>query len=1103
MSNEKTVSKLDITEQKLLYKNESNNYISLINNNIRHFKKTNNELIKFNNSLTYCSYNNKKNEFKEMTNSNVSAYNNFRDGEFRIHSNNISNKNIDINNNLLYTINHRLKNKSITIKPIENNYINKLNNEEDIINTKAINNCLTKLHNNDILNNEYNNNLNYKLPKKKDYVFKNGNITAKNKMEESIIETIKQELFLWDINDNNFVLNLPSTIFNSKINIKFLNNSDVDIAYSETKNNKDRLLNSTQFKDIFLKARFKVESKIPELPYEWYITSWIIKGAKNIYNDFCDAISISFLVIYKIKDRFKNSKNFSFSFYSSLYALYESLYHLVSVIISIPSFEYIKDDKLTKNNLKKEFTETFINENNDFDYNLFIPEVKEQVNYLSNLFEEFWKKEAFDITTKYYEEKYTEEEIKYKLYNLRIEKLLLYIDQCDNNNKNLNLITNKIKDLVKQYYLAHIIINKHYSTKNIKEKEIKESIECLIHDKYVIRSKVSEWKINKINKIQNFIISQLKDNLNNDIINEMKNLNLNQPIILFEKSINYEKAYKKAYNYNLEISKVKIPSRVYYIKLYYHMHKGCCFENSNICDDNYVYINKNINMSKIYVLNNSYNIKISPNVLFWKYILYLFKYISFVNNIAIYSFKSIFNNKFGLNSFFQNEVVINYECNPTTGIITKGETHKTLKFHLNKLINSIVTNRKEFEDSPDNSLLGKSCARLFNIFYNYIIKLFVAFFVFILGYSFVILTLCLFWFLIMITCFIWAFFGIILHFIFNIFIYDVYHPKENSTGYGILPIIFYLLLIKFMFQFIATLIITLSHPIIALLIFLLGVIRLIVRFAYDIFMFFIIYIFAKLPISDSFIAWKISGPGISKMYYNHIDLKDAIIIIHGSLEKYELIYYKSKIFSLLEEPLIKLNSLNNRLYLFDLKLNSNLLIEESIEYYKYLIDYNVSKRLQIYPSCTNVKFTNDELIILRIISRDYIKNYVKSHDFEHIFKMFNISDYEWGLLTDLILKSAFDEDILQSLEENDYRIEIKKEENNYYTEIKNIIVNKCNLNEYLLNTKQKQKRINYNICLDNIQLKDICDQTVNRKLFLDLSLLDNTMLKLIKERSIN
>lgn len=910
------------------------------------------------------------------------------------------------------------------------------------------------------------------IPLKQEYIFHNFNFNnEKWELDKVISDFILNKLYLWSVeSSSSFKFQLPVSIFSEKTIVDYKGYNGVEVEYFEDPSS-NRDLSSKQFEDIFFNGSFSVESKVPGLPYIWYITNWIIRGLNNIYKDFEDAIGISFLLIYKLKHRFKfSSSGLGFSINDSFFAIYEAIKQIVMISIGIASFDYKRQENLVIKSLKTEFSREFQRQNPFFNRDIFSFEVKNQIVILSNIFEARWIDISIDIETKLYEDKLSQEDIREQLYKIRINKVLEIIDEAINgriDSIDNSIFTNEIGGLLKEYFQAHNIVERNTQIKESKLTEIKNEIESEIQNLYDIRSKVQEWKNSKINNIQKEKQTEIENNMNELIINELSQNGIDQPLILYKSKVNYDKIYKDLYEKSIQSNLLKVPSKEYFIPFYYKEPKG-----STIIEDGEKRFFK-LNDGLYYTLNTSY--------WFWKIPLFFVRYASFTYNIAIFAYLYIFNHILGLSSFYKDEIINEYVCDPDTGIVSEGLGRKTLKYNLTKLCKSISGNRKKFEESPDDSFFGKNCARIFNIFYNYILKTITAVVVFMIFYPIIILVWSIFWTMIFITCYIWGLFGIIFFTIFNFLIFDIDTPQD-SNGLGLIPTIFYTILFKSIIQLLITLFLIISQPIASIMIIFIGLIRLLLRSVYDIFMFIIIWIFAKIPISDSFLAWKISGPGLSRQYYNHIELGDALTLVHAELEKCELLTFKSLIYSVLEDPLNKAIDLQTKFFKYDLKFEPNQELEASIGIYKKILSKQIYERLSLFPSVNNIKFNVEELTTLKISSRDYIRDYITSHRMEYLFDYFKIYKNSWGKLSELILQSAFGPQILESLTDLDYKIEIKREENLDFDEVKVSIIEKSGINN--LNFQNEMKN-NLNLELINIKICDICDASIDRNLYIE------------------
>ena len=65
-----------------------------------------------------------------------------------------------------------------------------------------------------------------------------------------------------------------------------------------------------------------------------------------------------------------------------------------------------------------------------------------------------------------------------------------------------------------------------------------------------------------------------------------------------------------------------------------------------------------------------------------------------------------------------------------------------------------------------------------------------------------------------------------------------------------------------------------------------------VRSFYDLIMYFVVKCFGRVPVSETNIAKRISGPGLGRSYYYTIDEDEVYLIIRGKLELNELNYFQ-------------------------------------------------------------------------------------------------------------------------------------------------------------------------------------------------------------------
>ena len=258
--------------------------------------------------------------------------------------------------------------------------------------------------------------------------------------------------------------------------------------------------------------------------------------------------------------------------------------------------------------------------------------------------------------------------------------------------------------------------------------------------------------------------------------------------------------------------------------------------------------------------------------------------------------------------FLCYEHATEYSIDVNTGNIYVTRRGKTLVTRLVSLWKSIEERRREFESRPDTGFLSKNVTRVLNwCYYNIVWGVLgsIAFsFVFIIICSFVItlglvLTVTLpIWFLVL------RVFLLLVRWLF--YDWEYKDPTgSNSRGY-IMPLFYlivYKLFIRVFLQFMYALGVILMMPLLSLLWIAVAIVFRISRFLWDAIMYYsIIKRRGRVPVIDSFVAKRISGPGLATSYYHQIDPAQALIKLEYDLESKELELYYSFMKSLIDMP---------------------------------------------------------------------------------------------------------------------------------------------------------------------------------------------------------
>lgn len=164
---------------------------------------------------------------------------------------------------------------------------------------------------------------------------------------------------------------------------------------------------------------------------------------------------------------------------------------------------------------------------------------------------------------------------------------------------------------------------------------------------------------------------------------------------------------------------------------------------------------------------------------------------------------------------------------------------------------------------------------------------------------------------------------------------------------------------------IGALLMLIIHPILALLMFISSFIRFIGRTIYDKFMYCIISCCGRSPVRDTAIAWKISGPGLSRQYFQSIREEDVYILMVAELERLQLEHFEKGVLDRLRSLRVKASSSIEYLTkaIKATPYHDFKVIDESIQFYQQKLNsqlYKIRVKFPQYPG-NNVRFTKAEL----------------------------------------------------------------------------------------------------------------------------------------------
>jgi hypothetical protein len=864
--------------------------------------------------------------------------------------------------------------------------------------------------------------LELKLPDRVPYKLNDGETNKLNLDEEQIqlvdhfLNFIESNLFSWkklpkNFQIHEFIFNLPKTVFQEKTEISYQNYGNLEVEY----NDDDLSLTERQLTEIWKKGEFSVESKIPGLPYVWKLSDFTVKGRENINENFIHDMGLFFTILYKLKYRFKKSyKPFDLSFQRSFLQIFKGIGQILNNLVGISCktissrYEmsinnYILSDSTKKLAIKLEENQ------NVYDYSIHFSPKKNLLNIIQTSFDSEWNNKEIVYEQEMFEQQMSQNEIKAKLAKIKNKEFLERIQKgLENDPQSLNEIINAIK--------AEYKYNKYLAKYNLKISKEKEILLKKINEENQIFSKNYEWRENTVAEQLQPIIE--KEGSQKDQVIENKIRNFTNCCIIKNHNEERERQIDKLRETVIQNYARDLPTK-YEAKRKYEITRYLFppYEKKEIIDYK----------GRIrYALVRKRDYDIHSRYYFWRVWLFLARFYAWTGNIAFFMFVTIWNSSFGLKALCFREVFMDLSIDTETGEVTPCNPTFTWISALQNLFNWITESRNEFENAPDTGFFGKNCARIFNLLINYIgkgiiIGVFVYFVYPILILLYFAIGLC-----IGLTCFVWSFLSALFLFFFNMLIYDFDAPSDRHCKF--FPMITSILQFVFLgfFQLVLTFIAFFLQPILAILVFIFGILRYILRSVYDFVLMGFVKCFARRPRTDSGMAWKVKGPGLSSQYYNHIKIDDALLCVRAHLESLQLTYLQTKYNLLLDEPLNIIDSKVKRpMSRVDCSFNENGWISSTVSNYKSLLSRQIEERRNKFSKCpSNIKFTKEELFSLKLTAKEMIMNFIEKEKIDEIWAKHHLVPDAWNRITDIILQKSLNNEILLPLDDLDFRIEL-------------------------------------------------------------------------------
>ncbi|CAF2071959.1 unnamed protein product, partial [Rotaria magnacalcarata] len=354
--------------------------------------------------------------------------------------------------------------------------------------------------------------------------------------------------------------------------------------------------------------------------------------------------------------------------------------------------------------------------------------------------------------------------------------------------------------------------------------------------------------------------------------------------------------------------------------------------------------------------------------------------------------------------------------------------------------------RRNFERVPDRGFLGKNIQRIFNRFWNYVVKGF-----------FGTVSICVFYpvscvlistisFILGVLSPIWMPIVTLIFHILQILVYDA-----NSAGeYGrklfcVINILVTDFLLCGIVQPILVLIALIATPITSVLLVIYALLHRYSRGMYDRIMYHLIIKHrARVPAHDGFLARRIAGPGLAAEYFYQVASPEVLAALESLIEQNELKVYRSYIEQILNKPLedyrmffdeafkpfsVKVQSMHGTVY-----GRMNDVVDGHIKNLRSTIEKR-SDLLRLHRSSHHdrIRLTESDLTAVLIEGTQLVEkwypqrifSYLNKNELEKFWNDYDLEPNDWLSLASKLLQELFCRDFLTPLEQTDVFYSLK------------------------------------------------------------------------------
>ncbi|KAL4453079.1 hypothetical protein ABPG74_015310 [Tetrahymena malaccensis] len=894
--------------------------------------------------------------------------------------------------------------------------------------------------------------------------------------------------------------NLPTTAFyGDRAPIQFF---QPQIVYGNQVLNR---LTPEQIASIKQTGQFVVKGNTEDSSTTWRMNSWIVRGKNHIRLCLYSGLGFCFNQLYQIKCRlgWRYANNYYFLqqiFTPNFFDGFISIFSVASKILNL-TFGVKKVQKYNQNQILDEILrdwnkETFKNHHSEIRINFFEfvfknendrktlsediseqqkQEIKDRIQCFEKLTEDF-EINAHNLETKRlneFEEKNMEEND--ALYEIFLEKQKLLFSMIRS--------SKYVKDQLVQEHLIELItatqiVKRHQHKLDEDLKNYTDQISKEIVERHQIRSRVQQWKQDKINEFVKAKKLQLQKEFNEKIIKELKDNNLHSYVTLFNRFVEFQEQQKSLYkqNYSRIQKKNTKPCRV--------------FETFQKNMKPYRVLSEvNPNARTNYYFDYGKTYKTPTSFFGWRLVLQLVRYKVWTKNTFVTLMDNLMNSSYGLKALFKlSPFYGDQSLDRQTGQVFGCNKIYPYIFRLIESLKGIKRTIQDFEAQPDRGLFGKSFARIFK-YLECLIRFVISISFVGVGVPVAILINSILSFVLAITSWAWIPVTLVIRWLFHLLICDFdsptrkgwyYYPEDYKRfqTYQFSPLIGSVLdLVLGAYQIGSSVgCAFVLHPALSIVNFAKTILRYVGQSVSDSIMCKITSKLGRQPEIDTFIAWKIRGTGVTRQYSYSMDIDDVKFLVRAHLERIELEKYQQNLIEKITQPQAVFHKLSKLFRFYDLSLPNYQIISSSIDLYMQILNRQIQQRKEKYPTLPNcnIKFTQEELSNVFFQCQNVIKSFIEPRKMDWIFKEQDVKPDDYKALTEKFLVQIFqDSNVLYPISELDKRIEIKTEKSGNFNSIQRIIQGQTHINTYTATIQPIFKKFKSNFLFPFIQARDI------------------------------